>query len=56
MATIKVEVTLDVPDEVLKALVPATEKLEQLPRIIEFEVVNANGKAVIRLLPIEEKK
>ncbi len=56
MATIKVEITLDVPDEMLKALIPATEQLEQLPRIIEFEVINANGKAVIRLLPIEKEK
>lgn len=56
MAVIKVEVTLEVPDEMVKALVPATEQLEQLPRIIELEVVNANGKAVVRLLPLEKKK
>jgi len=56
VAVIKVEVTLEVPDEMVKALVPATEQLEQLPRIIELEVVNANGKAVVRLLPLEKKK
>jgi len=55
VATIKVEVTLDIPDDLVRALVPATEHLEQLPRIIELEVVNANGKAVIRLLPLSKQ-
>jgi hypothetical protein len=54
MAAIKVEITLELPDEVIKALIPATEQIEQLPRIIELEVVNANGKAVVRLLPLKE--
>jgi len=56
MASIKVEVILELPDELIKALIPATEQIEQLPRIIELEVVNANGKAVVRLLPLKEEK
>ncbi|MET1101254.1 MAG: hypothetical protein ABWW69_02070 [Pyrodictiaceae archaeon] len=51
MAVIKIEISLELPDEVVKSLIPATEQLEQMPRIIELELMNANGKAVIRLLP-----
>ncbi len=55
MAKIRIEVTIELPDEVLRALLPPIESAEKLaealPRVIELEVVNASGKAVIRVLP-----
>ena len=62
MTRLRVEVVIDVPDELLKLLLPVSDKLgpeemaKVLPRILELELHNVSGKAVLRILPQAEER
>ena len=57
MVKLRVEMAIELPDELLKLLLPVSDKLgpeemaKVLPRVLELELHNVSGKAVLRVLP-----
>jgi hypothetical protein len=61
MAKLRLEMVVEVPDELLRLLIPVSDRLgpeemsRVLPRIMELELHNVSGKAVLRILPQREE-